>query len=112
MIGWTIYQRVARRNRAEPDAARQLLAWADAAGLHDLEASVDSWLFCVTEDRRWWGGLWAQRCTASAMAGQAVEYGIATGEDLRRIAAAWAEWSEHPHAWFVVPNGELIARVS
>lgn len=105
-----MYQAVARRNGAEPDAARRLLSWAAAAGLDDLDATVDSWLFYTSEDRRWWGGLWAQRCTQSALAHQAIEYGIATGPDLSRIAAAWTEWSEHPQAWFVVPNGELIAR--
>src|SRR4051812_39755068 len=34
-----LYEKVARANGGEPDAARHLLAWAHAAGLHEVTAS-------------------------------------------------------------------------
>lgn len=106
-----IYQSVARRNGAEPDAARHLLAWADEAGLDAVDASVGTWLFCTPEDRRWWGDLWAERSRSSTFAEKAIAYGIADERELDEIAQEWRRWSEHPHAWFIVPSGELICHI-
>ncbi len=108
-----VYQAVARRNDAEPDAARHLLRWAREAGVERdrIEASVDSWLFSTPEERAWWGDLWADRSVDSAFGEQARDYGIATEEDQAVIAAGWSSWASDPDAWFVVPNGELLIRV-
>ena len=46
------------------------------------------------DDRAWWGGLWADRVVASAFAGQAVEYGLATPAELDDIAAAFRRWAD------------------
>ncbi|MFW2383258.1 MAG: class I SAM-dependent methyltransferase [Acidimicrobiales bacterium] len=107
-----IYQQVARRNAAEPDAARHLLSWAAQAGVERsrIEASVGTWLYCSEVERLWWGRLWAERSVSSAFGTQALRYGIATEEDQAEVVAAWLEWMEHPAAWFVVPNGELLIR--
>ena len=108
-----VYQEVARHNRAEPNAARHLLAWAAEAGLgrDQITASVGTWLYCTPEERQWWGTLWAERSVQSAFGSQAVEYGIATGEDQQDIVDAWNQWKSHDSAWFIVPNGELLIRV-
>jgi ubiquinone/menaquinone biosynthesis C-methylase UbiE len=105
-----IYQRVARRNAAEPDAARHLLTWATEAGVERsrIEASVDTWLYSTEQERSWWGTLWAERSVSSAFGAQARQYGIATADQQAEVVAAWNEWMQHPTAWFVVPNGELL----
>ncbi len=105
-----LYQAVARRNRAEPDAGRRLVAWSREAGFEAVTPSASAWCFATAADRRWWGQLWSERVQESALAVHAIEYGIADGADLARLGQVWIDWSEHPDAWFAVVNGEVILR--
>lgn len=105
-----LYEQVARGNHAEPDAARHLLAWAHAAGLDDVVCSADTWCYASASEREWWGGLWADRVTQSALAEQAVARGLATPDRLEELADGWRAWAAHPDAWFAVLNGEILAR--
>ncbi len=105
-----LYQAVARCNRADPDAGRHLRWWARQAGFTTVECSADVWCFATAEQCAWWGHLWAERVEHSELAVQAVEYGLASGRDLARIAAGWRTWAAHPAAWFAVVNGEVLAR--
>lgn len=106
-----LYRKVARANGGEPDAGRRLLAWAHAAGLHDITASSSTWCFATAEDRSWWGGMWAERILKSAMAGQALASGAADQATLERISAGWRRWSEEPDGWMSLLHGELLVRV-
>jgi 2-polyprenyl-3-methyl-5-hydroxy-6-metoxy-1,4-benzoquinol methylase len=105
-----LYLEVARANQAEPDAGRHLLAWARAAGLSEVRASASAWCFAAPEDRAWWGGLWADRMTQSAIAVQAVELGLADRAGLERMAGGWREWAAADDGWFAVLHGELLCR--
>jgi 2-polyprenyl-3-methyl-5-hydroxy-6-metoxy-1,4-benzoquinol methylase len=107
----SLYQRVARRNEAEPDAGRRLLAWAHAAGLRDVVATTSSWCFATPDEREWWGRSWAGRATSSAFAEQAVDYGLADPEDLEDIAMAWLRWAAADDGWLAMLHGELLIRV-
>ncbi|WP_051426269.1 methyltransferase domain-containing protein [Jiangella gansuensis] len=107
-----LYCTLARQNGGEPDAGRRLLGWANAAGLTDVTATASVWCFADPESRAWWGGLWTDRVVDSAFATQAVSRGLATTADLERLAAAWQTWAGHPDGWFVVPHGEIVARVA
>jgi SAM-dependent methyltransferase len=106
-----LYQRVHRRNGSEPNAGRRLLSWAHAAGLRDVVATTSSWCFASPEDREWWGTSWAGRATGSSFAEQAVEYGLATTEDLADIATAWLRWAAADDGWLGMLHGELLIRV-
>jgi SAM-dependent methyltransferase len=106
-----LYESVARGNGGEPDAGRRLLSWAQAAGFTDTIPSASSWCFATPDDRGWWGGLWADRITSSALAEQAVERGLTDRAELARIAGAWRAWAEAPDGWFLVPHGEILCRV-
>jgi SAM-dependent methyltransferase len=106
-----VYRAVARGNGAEPDAGRRLLAWAHAAGAADVTPSASVWCHAAPADRRWWGGLWAERILRSAIAEQAVAGGYASQAELADISAAWREWAEHPDAWFIAPHGEILCSV-
>jgi ubiquinone/menaquinone biosynthesis C-methylase UbiE len=111
MSAWLrMYDAVARSNDGEPNAGRFLLAWAHAAGFTEVDASVGAWCFATPEDRAWWGDLWADRITESAIAEQAVEIGAATETELQAMAAAWRTWTIHPDGWFAVINGEIVCR--
>ncbi len=105
-----IYRSVAKENDAEPDAARHLVDWATQAGFSDVTPSAHTWIFATPDERRWWGGLWADRTTSSALATQAVDYELSTVEELHHIAEAWREWGVHPTSWFAVVNGEVLLR--
>jgi SAM-dependent methyltransferase len=105
-----LYRAIARRNGGEPDAGKFLLAWAHAAGFEDVRPGASVWCFATPHDRDWWGGLWADRITESAIARQAVTDGFATEHELREIAAGWRRWAAHPDAWFAVLHGEILCR--
>ncbi len=105
-----LYHQVTRRNDAEADAGRFLLGWVQQAGYVDIVASSSTWTFATPDDRRWWGGLWADRVTQSAFADQALDYGLADTEELAEIAAAWRRWADQPDGWFAVLHGEILAR--
>ena len=105
-----LYRRVARSNRAEPDAGRRLLSWATAAGFSEITSSAAVWCYTTSEERAWWGGLWAQRVTASALAGQAVDRNLATRDDLEDIADGWRQWAVQDDGWFAILHGEVLCR--
>jgi ubiquinone/menaquinone biosynthesis C-methylase UbiE len=105
-----LYRRTARANGAEPDAGRRLLSWAARAGFDDVIPSASTWCYATPDDRTWWGSLWADRLTQSALATQLVDYGFATPADLESFAAAWREWAEAPDGWYAVLHGEVICR--
>ncbi|HET9731298.1 MAG TPA: methyltransferase domain-containing protein [Acidimicrobiales bacterium] len=105
-----LYRRVARANGGEPDAGRRMLAWARAAGFTRVEASASVWCFATAADRRWWGGLWAERMTESDVARRAVELDAASPAELADMAVAWRGWAEAEDAWFAVLHGEVLIR--
>ena len=106
-----LYRAAARANRGEPDAGRHLLAWAHAAGLEDVAAGSSSWCFATPETRAWWGGVWADRVTGSALAEQLRRDGLAEPGELRALADAWRAWAAHPDGWISILHGELVIRV-
>ncbi|MFP3986992.1 methyltransferase domain-containing protein [Streptomyces sp. E11-3] len=106
-----LYERVARANGGEPDAGRRLKSWALHAGFTDITATSTAWTFSTEEERAWWSGLWADRTTASAYAGLAVDGGHASAAQLADIAEAWREWGRQEDGWFSVLHGEVLCRV-
>ena len=72
-----LYQRIARRNGAEPDAGRRLVSWAQAAGFTDVAPTSSNWLYATGQQRRWQARVWGERVLHSAFAEQALEYGFA-----------------------------------
>jgi SAM-dependent methyltransferase len=106
-----LYRRVARTLGGEPDAGRRMLSWARAAGFAEIEASGSSWCYTGPADRAWWGGLWAERLTESPFGDRAVEHGLATRGDLRRLSDAWLRWASSDDGWFLIPHGEIMCHV-
>ena len=105
-----LYDAAARANGGEPNAGRMLLAWAHAAGATEVVASSATWCFADPEDRAWWGSLWADRITSTALAHQLVDEGRATTEELAEVATAWRTWAADPDGWFSVLHGEVLVR--
>lgn len=105
-----LYEAVARRNGGEPEAGRYLLGWVRRAGFVDATASSSTWTFADPSSRSWWGGSWAERVERSALAEQAVAYGMADPEELRRLARAWRRWAADEDSVFIAVHGEVLAR--
>jgi len=103
-----LYHEIARANGGEPDAGRHLLSWAQQAGFSDISASSSSWCFATPADRAWWGGLWADRMTTSAIAQQAIREHRATSDGLAEMAAAWRKWAASEDGWFALIHGEIL----
>lgn len=105
-----LYQAVARRNDAEPNAGRYLLEWALAAGVprSTITASASTWLKDTPEATNVWGQTWRDRSIKSSFAEQAIEYGLTTTEELQAISAAWLKWGTHKAAWYLIPHGEIL----
>jgi SAM-dependent methyltransferase len=109
LVKWLeLYRQIARANHGDPDAGRRLLSWARQADFARIQASASAWCFATPQDRDWWGRLWADRMTSSAIAKQAVREGRATEDELSAIADAWREWAAADDGWFAVLHGELI----
>jgi SAM-dependent methyltransferase len=106
-----LYTAAARANGGEPDAGRCLLAWAHAAGATQVTASASTWCYADPASRAAWGGMWADRITGSAIAGQLLAAGLTTQEELDAVGAAWHAWAVDPDGWIMIPHGELLIRV-
>lgn len=106
-----LYDRVARVNGGEPQAGRRLLAWAHAAGCDDVAVSSSTWCYADPDSRESWGGMWADRIVASAIADQLVSTGDATRDELADISTAWREWAAHPDGWISILHGEILITV-
>ena len=107
-----LYRRVARANGGDPDAGRHLLDWARRAGFEDVMPSASTWCFATDEDRQWWGSLWADRVTSSVFAERAIGLGLASRDDLDRMADAWRRWKDASTGWFAVLHGEIVCRAA
>jgi SAM-dependent methyltransferase len=103
-----LYQEIARANGGEPDAGRRLCSWAQDAGFTRVQASASAWCFATPEERSWWGGLWADRTTTSAISTQAMHEGRATAAELTAMAEAWRIWAATDAGWFAVIHGEIL----
>jgi len=104
-----LYCAVAEANGGEPDAGSHLRAWARAAGFGSVDASASAWCYADEGARLWWGDLWAERVTATALAARAQELGLADADDLARLADGWRAWAATPDGWFALLHGEILA---
>ena len=105
-----LYQQIARRNGAEPNAGRHLGDWARSVGFDEVHVSISEWNFVSEDDRNWWGNLWADRVIQSQFAVQGIKYGLTASAELEEISLAFRKWAESPTGCFVVKHGEVLAR--
>jgi SAM-dependent methyltransferase len=104
-----LYCAVAEANGGEPDAGSHLLGWALAAGFGTVVPSASAWCFADDDTRAWWGDLWADRVTSTALAARAQELDLADARDLATLADGWRAWAAASDGWFAVLHGEILA---
>ena len=105
-----LYEQAARANGGEPDAGRQLLSWALAAGFEDVTPTGSVWCYAMAATREWWGDMWADRILHSDVGRELLASGLATAAQLEEIAAAWRDWASEPDGWLSIPHGEILCR--
>ncbi|MDP2327798.1 MAG: methyltransferase domain-containing protein [Dehalococcoidia bacterium] len=105
----SVYHAVASRNGADADAGRRLGAWLREAGFEDVRTTATAVVFADRDSVLNWGDSWADRVTHSSLAEQAIEYGLATRDDLEAIASGWRAWARHEDAFFLYVNVECVA---
>jgi ubiquinone/menaquinone biosynthesis C-methylase UbiE len=106
-----LYRDAARASGGEPDAGRYLAGWAEEAGFSAVVSSWSSWIYETAEDRRWWGGLWADRIVASKFADVVEANGLAEPGELESLAEGWRAFAEAPTGRFEIPCGEILCRL-
>lgn len=104
------YDAVHRMNGGDPDAGRSLKRWVMDAGFDNIDSTASIWCFSSDADREWWGTSWAERATESDFAVTAIESGLATADDLRKISEAWQLWAQAKDGWLAMPHAEVVAR--
>ena len=107
-----VYHAIAARNGADPDAGRRLRSWVTAAGFVDVEITAVVELMSDQAEASDWGRSWAERALHSNFRSQAIEYGIATDDEVQAIARGWREWAESPEAFFMFVHIQCIGRAS
>ncbi|KAL8293451.1 hypothetical protein RQP46_000152 [Phenoliferia psychrophenolica] len=107
-----LYLRVAANNGGEPNAGRQLHAFARKAGFDPIKItkSAGTWCYSSLDEVAWWSDLWAERTQKSNFA-LSVQQGLATQADLDEVSEAWREWGRSEDAWFCVLHGEILCKV-
>ena len=104
-----LYTEVVRRNGADANAGRRIASWMARAGFEQVEISTTVAIMRDPAEVLNWGDSWAERITTSALAEQALAYGLATRDDLERIAAGWRAWARDPEALFLFVHVEGLA---
>jgi ubiquinone/menaquinone biosynthesis C-methylase UbiE len=104
-----LYYELARHNGGEPNAGRHLRHWFREAGFGATRVTTSTVSYTDPAGTREWGDTYAERTLKSALADKALEYGIATRDDLGAIAAGWRAWGRDPDAIFCFSHVEVVA---
>ncbi|KAM0750100.1 methyltransferase type 11 [Meredithblackwellia eburnea MCA 4105] len=106
-----LYLQIAYQNGGQPNAGRQVHAWAREAGFDPpkMKRSAGTWCYSSPEEIAWWSDLWAERVIKSSFKDSALKGGLATEQALQNISDSWKSWGEKPDAWFALLHGELLA---
>lgn len=107
-----IYNAVAERNGGNVNAGRSLKKWFVEAGFTNIAVTTSTWSFSDDAGLKWWGKQWSERILNSDIATQAIEYGIASENELAKISRAWLDWTETPGAFFAFIQVEVIGETS
>lgn len=106
-----LYDEVARAKGGNPHSGARIHVWAKQAGFESVKCSAGSWCFRTEEERRVWGGGFAERCgEGGAFFENAVGGGFAGREEVEGMERAFREWVVDEDGWFGVLHGEIICR--
>lgn len=75
---------------------------------HRWRTAENSWCYTGPADRAWWGQSWAERLIKSPFGDRATEQGLASRQDLERLARAWLRWSASQDGWLTSRSTSII----
>ncbi|KAF2673704.1 methyltransferase-UbiE family protein [Microthyrium microscopicum] len=103
---------ISTRLGTHPGAGKMFRKFAREAGFEQSDVTVTSsnWTYADQEGLDFWAGMWADRVLQSEFHDNCVSMGMAKEEDMQRISRAWKDFQTTQDAWYVVTNGELIAK--
>jgi ubiquinone/menaquinone biosynthesis C-methylase UbiE len=104
-----LYYALARRNGGEPNAGRCLRRWLREAGFSEVRVSTATTSYADPVSTREWGESYAERTLFSNIADKAVEYGLASRDDLADMAADWRQWGRDADAFYCLTHTEAVA---
>jgi hypothetical protein len=107
-----IFEKVMRSGGSEPNAGRRLTAWAREAGFkrEELQVSAVVELYSARPEREFIATRYYERLLYSEVGRKAEELGIATKEEMKRVANAWKEWIDDDDGYFAMPHTEVLCR--
>jgi SAM-dependent methyltransferase len=94
---------------AEPNMGRRLRGLFEEAGFRRVEASAAYISYGTTNRVRNFANDRVVECCDPELQAAVSRAGIASIEELGRLAAAWNEWSEDPSAFFAFPWCRVLA---
>lgn len=94
----------------DPNSGSYIHTLATKAGFdrQQVKCSAGSWCFSSPEERAYFGGSMAERCTSSGFVKIALDEGFATPEEMADYAQAWQDFVNDEYAWCGVFHGEII----
>jgi ubiquinone/menaquinone biosynthesis C-methylase UbiE len=107
----SVFARFRARIGGHADIGRALRSVFRDAGLSDVVMSMSMESFGTMEGTRAWARLWEGYIGQPAIADQVVGFGLATGEQLDQMQAAWRAWADLPTSLIAFPWGEAIGYV-
>lgn len=108
--GHELSQSIAKARGGNPTPGRLIHVWAEQAGFkqEQIRKTAGTWCFSTPEERKYWGGGFAERMRSSGYAEIAVSGGYATKEQLEDIAQGYEDWVKEEQGWFAVMHGEIV----
>ena len=94
---------------AEPNMGRCLRGLFQAAGFGRVEAFADYISYGTPDQVRAFACDRAAECRDQELQAAVTRHGIASAEELLRLAAAWEEWKEDPFAFFAFAWCRVLA---
>jgi ubiquinone/menaquinone biosynthesis C-methylase UbiE len=94
---------------AEPNMGRRLRGLFQAAGFGRVEAFADYISYGTPDEVRVFGRDRASECRDKELQAAVTRHGIASVEELLRLAKAWDEWSDDPCAFFAFAWCRVLA---
>jgi ubiquinone/menaquinone biosynthesis C-methylase UbiE len=108
-----LFKKVAAWTGGTPGAGSQLKAIARKAGFSSDEVVMQdatTWNYATPESIQAWCATWIGRLEGSNLRANALDSGLATEDDLKRLIDVWKAYGEEEDAWFTLVHGEIILR--
>lgn len=91
---------------------RMIHVWAEQAGFTraDIRRGAGAWCFSSDDEREYWGGSMAERFRDPGFVDMALREGLATADELERVARGWDAFRQDGDVWFGLLHRQILCR--